>query len=178
MTQFWEQTLLQILYLFHFVLGQSASLAFTHDPNLPILRSGMILVSNKDVDLVEPSGSWFFQVCLLNRRCFWNITNSFVSNLSDLSRFVLIISLGKGIGFVSRDRNLWRFSNNCAHRQHTPNGCYRRDYGLRKDWNKWASICSVSIYVSSRVRYAWPADFIPRREKQRHRHCNTSVSHK
>lgn len=42
--------------------GQSASLAFSHDSDLPVLRSGMILISNKDIDLVEPYGSWFFQV--------------------------------------------------------------------------------------------------------------------
>lgn len=43
--------------------GQSASLAFTQDINLPPLRSGMILLhSNSSVNLVEPFGSWFFQV--------------------------------------------------------------------------------------------------------------------
>lgn len=46
--------------------GQSASLAFTQNENLPSLRSGMILLhsnpSAPNVDLVEPFGSWFFQV--------------------------------------------------------------------------------------------------------------------
>lgn len=46
--------------------GQSASLAFTQNDNLPVLRSGMILLhsnpSTPNVDVVEPFGSWFFQV--------------------------------------------------------------------------------------------------------------------
>lgn len=46
--------------------GQSASLAFSHDDNLPALRSGMVLLcANENAtnnDLVEPFGSWFFQV--------------------------------------------------------------------------------------------------------------------
>lgn len=49
--------------------GQSASLAFSQDDNLPALRSGMVLLcanenpSNSN-DLVEPFGSWFFQVMI------------------------------------------------------------------------------------------------------------------
>lgn len=44
--------------------GQSASLAFSADNNLPVLRSGMILLcpNTINVDLGEPFGSWFFQV--------------------------------------------------------------------------------------------------------------------
>lgn len=49
--------------------GQSASLAFSHDSDLPVLRSGMILISLKDIDLVEPYGSWFFQVCVPCKNC-------------------------------------------------------------------------------------------------------------
>ncbi|XP_055324715.1 GTP-binding protein 2 [Sitodiplosis mosellana] len=45
--------------------GQSGSLAFLQDENLPPLRSGMILLPThknaSNVDLVEPYGSWFFQ---------------------------------------------------------------------------------------------------------------------
>lgn len=41
--------------------GQSASLAFSQNDKLPVFRSGMILL-HKNVDLVEPYGSWFFQV--------------------------------------------------------------------------------------------------------------------
>lgn len=49
--------------------GQSASLAFTQDDNLPALRSGMVLLCANDNpsnsnDLVEPFGSWFFQVMI------------------------------------------------------------------------------------------------------------------
>lgn len=71
--------------------GQSASLAFSHDTDLPVLRSGMILVSHKDIDLVEPFGSWFFQVCL--RRIFatllfqtFNFTCSFFFFFLDCSQ--------------------------------------------------------------------------------------------
>lgn len=45
--------------------GQSASLAFSQDGNQPVFRSGMILL-HKNVDLVEPYGSWFFQVSVTN----------------------------------------------------------------------------------------------------------------
>lgn len=41
--------------------GQSASLAFSQDENQPVFRSGMSLL-HENVDLVEPYGSWFFQV--------------------------------------------------------------------------------------------------------------------
>lgn len=48
--------------------GQSASLAFLQDENLPPIRPGMILLPThqnpSNVDLVEPYGSWFFQVCI------------------------------------------------------------------------------------------------------------------
>ena len=40
--------------------GQSASLSFHPDDELPPLRSGMVILS--DFDDEEPSGSWFFQV--------------------------------------------------------------------------------------------------------------------
>lgn len=46
--------------------GQSGSLAFIQNENLPPLRSGMILLhanqSTPNIDLVDPYGSWFFQV--------------------------------------------------------------------------------------------------------------------
>lgn len=46
--------------------GQSASLAFIQNENLPSLRSGMILLYTNPnapmVELAEPYGSWFFQV--------------------------------------------------------------------------------------------------------------------
>lgn len=46
--------------------GQSASLAFNQDENVPPLRSGMILLHSNQyapiADHMEPYGSWFFQV--------------------------------------------------------------------------------------------------------------------
>lgn len=46
--------------------GQSASLAFSQDGNMPAFRSGMILLPKNsctpNIDFVESFGSWFFQV--------------------------------------------------------------------------------------------------------------------
>lgn len=61
--------------------GQSASLSFSADENLPILRSGMILLyhnhSTKSIDLGdEPYGSLFFQV---------SFTTSFIEQIMDLT---------------------------------------------------------------------------------------------
>lgn len=95
--------------------GQSASLAFSHDADLPVLRSGMILISHKDIDLVEPYGSWFFQVSVA-------IANILMSNRlnhkMEHCSFILFrfVRPGKGIGFVPCDRNLRGISNNCTHR--------------------------------------------------------------
>lgn len=72
--------------------GQSASLAFSHDTDLPVLRSGMILISNKDIDLVEPYGSWFFQVCAM-RNFYLLYTLKLFTKF--VIHFIFVISYGQ-----------------------------------------------------------------------------------
>lgn len=84
--------------------GQSASLAFSQNDNLPVLRSGMVLLcanenpSNSN-DLVEPFGSWFFQVMI----CF--IFEKLIEFCIYLKLFLLMFA-GKNLRSVSCYRNL------------------------------------------------------------------------
>lgn len=84
--------------------GQSASLAFSQNENLPVLRSGMVLLcanenpSNSN-DLVEPFGSWFFQVMI----CF--IFEKLIEFCINLNLFLLMFA-GKNLRSVSCYRNL------------------------------------------------------------------------
>lgn len=84
--------------------GQSASLAFSQNDNLPVLRSGMVLLcanenpSNSN-DLVEPFGSWFFQVMI----CF--IFEKLIEFCINLNLFLLMFA-GKNLRSISCYRNL------------------------------------------------------------------------
>lgn len=84
--------------------GQSASLAFSQNDNLPVLRSGMVLLcanenpSNSN-DLVEPFGSWFFQVMI----CF--IFEKLIEFCINMNLFLLMFA-GKNLRSISCYRNL------------------------------------------------------------------------
>lgn len=82
--------------------GQSASLAFSHDVNLPNLRSGMVLLcaneNESNTDLAEPFGSWFFQVCALHDHS--------LNAKSNKKKMIFFYFTGKNLCVVPRNCNL------------------------------------------------------------------------